>query len=686
MSLRIGVDIGGSYTDFAVLDDETRSLRTLKVFSRPDQPGSEVIAGMQALIERYGIDPADVAYFTHGTTVGVNAVVQRKGLKLALITTERFEDVLEIARLKIPDPYHLFSARPEPLVPRDLVFGVRERTLPDGSVDTPVDEASVLAALEQIEAQGCEGIVVSLLHSYRNPGNELAVRDIIKRVRPELFVSCSHEVWPIIREYERTTTALIGGYVQPKVAHYLTSLQKALVDTGVKAELKVTKSNGGVMSAENGKSNCVQMILSGTASGVIGAAYVASQCKIENCMSLDIGGTTADVALIVNGQPQYASGEYIGDFQIHIPSVSVTSIGDGGGSIAWVDEHGVLKVGPDSAGSTPGPACFGRGGNAATITDAFAAMRILGQAELGYNSVKVDTDASLRVVGELAAKLGETVEHTAESIVRVSVSGMYTGVNRLISRFGIDPRAFTLMPFGGAGPMLGCYLARALNMPSVMVPTTPGVLSALGGLIADTKNDFVKTTYYDLTDETAQQLKDDLAQLEVQARAWMAEQSGNHAEPRLLVSADMRYQGQSFEIDTSLPMEAIVSGDAEALRQAFHQEHARLYGHSDPEARVQIVTLRLVIVSETPKPALQKIEVATEALAPRAMVRVWMDDEWREVPMYKRGDLKAGHRFDGPAIVTQDDTTTCVLPGFSASVDEYGNLFLNQDVAQSAKD
>lgn len=684
MSLRIGVDIGGSYTDFAVLDEETRSLRTLKVFSRPDQPGSEVIAGMQGLIDRYDINPADVGYFTHGTTVGVNAVVQRKGLKLALITTARFEDVLEIARLKIPDPFHLYSRRPEPLVPRDRVFGIVERTLQDGSVETPVDEASLREALEKIAVQDCEGVVVSLLHAYRNPANEIATRDMIRRIRPELFVSCSHEVWPIIREYERTTTALIGGYVQPKVADYLTSLQKALLDTGVPADLKVTKSNGGVMSAENGKSNCVQMILSGTASGVIGAAYVANQCGIKNCMSLDIGGTTADVALIVDGQPQYASGEYIGDFQIHIPSVSVTSIGDGGGSIAWVDDYGVLKVGPRSAGSTPGPACFGRGGTDATITDAFASMGILGQAELGYNSVKVDIAAARRVVGALADKLENSVEHTAESIVRVSVSGMYAGVNRLISRFGIDPRVFTLMPFGGAGPMLGCYVARALNIPSIMVPLTPGVLSALGGLIADTKNDFVKTTYYDLTDDTAARLKDDLAQLEQQARSWMADQGAT--DPKLVVSADMRYRGQSFEIDTPLSVDAIMHSDAQALRNAFHQEHARLYGHSDLDAPVQIVALRLVIVSETPKPELRHIEPAAGTLEPRATARVWMDDAWREVPLYLRSDLRAGHRFDGPAIVAQDDTTTCVLPGFSASIDEYGNLFLNQDLVQAAKD
>ncbi|HTJ93681.1 MAG TPA: hydantoinase/oxoprolinase family protein, partial [Pararobbsia sp.] len=463
MSLRIGVDIGGSFTDFAVLDDDSRKIRTLKVFSRPDSPGSEVLAGMAGLIDRYGIDAKDVAYFTHGTTVGVNAVVQRKGLRLALVTTEKFEDVLEIARLKIPDMYHLLSKRPEPLIPRDRVFGVSGRLTADGAEEEPVDEASILAAIEGIRAAQCEGVVISLLHAYRDPRHEIAVKALIEAHCPDLFVSCSHEVWPIIREYERTSTAIISGYVQPKVANYLTRLQAALAEVGVPAELKVTKSNGGVMSAENGKTNCVQMILSGTASGVIGAAYVAKQCGIQNCMSLDIGGTTADVALIVDGKPQYATGEYIGDFQIHIPSVSVSSIGDGGGSIAWVDDFGVLKVGPHSAGSNPGPVCYGRGGEQPTITDAFAVMGILGQSDLGYNSVTLDREAARRAVGTLAERLGKSVEQTAEAIVRVSTSSMYAGTSRLVSRFGIDPRTFTLLPFGGAGPMLGCYLARALN-------------------------------------------------------------------------------------------------------------------------------------------------------------------------------------------------------------------------------
>ena len=676
MSLRIGVDIGGSFADFAVLDPQTRSVRTLKVFSRPDNPGSEVLEGMAALAQRYGIKARDVAYFTHGTTVGVNAVVQRKGLRLGLLTTCNFEDVLDIARLKIPDMYHLMSMRPESLIPRDRVFGIDERMKFDGTVETAVDEASVLAALAAVERTGCEGVVVSLLHAYRNPAHEQRVKAILQRARPNLFVSCSHEVWPIIREYERTLTAVIGSYVQPKVSHYLSSLQDALKKTGVPAELKVTKSNGGVMSAEHGKTNCVQMILSGTASGVIGAAYIAQQCGVRNCMSLDIGGTTADVALIIDGKPQYATGEYIGDFQIHIPSVSVSSIGDGGGSIAWVDEFGVLKVGPESAGSNPGPVCYGRGGTRPTITDAFAVLGVLGQADLGYSAVQVDHEAAKRAVGELANALGQDLYKTAEAIINVSISGMYAGVSRLVSRFGIDPRTFALLPFGGAGPMLACHLARALKMNEIVVPMTPGVLSALGGLIADTKNDFVKTTYYNLDANTLRQLDRDRAELERVARDWIREEIGSDAEAQVSLSADMRYRGQSFEVDTPVSAPALAGGDLAAVRAAFHREHERLYGHSDDTAMVQVVSLRLVIAASTPKPVLEAVEVANDPPQPLRQVNVYMDGAFREVPLYQRSALRATQRFDGPAVVVQDDTTTCVLPGYTVTVDRHGNLVI----------
>jgi N-methylhydantoinase A len=678
MGLRIGVDIGGSFTDFAVLDEETQTTRTLKVFSRPDSPGSEVIAGMEGLRQHYGIDPADVVYFTHGTTVGVNAVVQRKGLRLALLTTEHFEDVLDIARLKIPDMYHLMSKRPEPLIPRERVFGVDGRLDATGTELTPVSEASVLRALAALQAAECEGVVISLLHSYRNPSHERAVKAIIERAAPGLFVCASNEIWPIIREFERTVTATIGSYVQPRVTHYLNSLQAALRDSGVHTDLKVTKSNGGVMSAESGKDNCVQMILSGTASGVIGAAYLAKISALTHCMSLDIGGTTADVALIVDGKPQYATGEYIGDFQIHIPSVSVSSIGDGGGSIAWVDALGALHVGPESAGSSPGPVCYGRGGVRPTITDAFAVIGILGRAPLGYNAVNVDVAAARAAIAPLAQQLGMETEQAAAAIIDVAVSGMYAGVSRVASRFGIDPREFTLMPFGGAGPMLGCFVAQAMNAQQLLVPMTPGVLSALGGLIADIRNDFLRTAYYPLDAAAPEKLRADLDLLETQARAWMIGEAGSDRDATLAVSADMRYRGQSYEVETPLDLDWIRNGDTAQMGAAFHREHARLFGHGDEHGQVQVVALRLVITLATPKPKMATIAQGSGSAPVDEEIQVYLDGRWRKVPLYSRHRLLAGHQINGPAVIAQSDTTTCLLSGYVASVDTYGNLMLTR--------
>ena len=676
MGLRIGVDIGGSFTDFAVFNEESGKLHSLKVFSRPDEPGQEVLHGIQELVKRYQINPADIHYFTHGTTVGVNAVVQKRGAKLGLITNRYFEDVLELGRLKTPDMYSLHSLRPEPLVARENVFGIDGRLDAAGKVLRDIDEQSVRHAIDGLRDAGCEGVVIALLHAYRNPAHEKQVQSLIEQAMPGFFVCCSSDVWPTIREFERTQTAVIGAYVQPRVAHYLGALQQALSQAGVGAELKVTKSNGGVMSAESGKAECVQMILSGTASGVMGAAWVARQCGRENVMSLDIGGTTADVALIVGGAAQYDTGEYIGDYQIHIPSVSVTSIGDGGGSIARVDEFGVLKVGPESAGSTPGPVCYGRGGMQPTITDAFVTLGILGQAKLGYNAVKVDVAAAKNAIGALAERLGQSVETTAEAIINVSVSGMYAGISRLVSRFGIDPRAFSLMPFGGAGPMMACYLARAMHMREVLVPLTPGVLSALGGLVADVKNDFVRIIYSDLTAESLPQLAAEYQRLEDQAREWLSREVSDGNCGQFSLSAEMRYKGQSFEIETPLQQQDLAAGNLAQIREAFHAQHAHLYAYSDRDAQIQVVSLRLVVSMPTPKPQLEPLPQSNATPLPAEHIDVWMSGAYHTVPLYHREQLSGGQHFTGPAVICQSDTTVTLLPGFRAQVDPLGNLIL----------
>jgi N-methylhydantoinase A len=407
---------------------------------------------------------------------------------------------------------------------------------------------------------------------------------------------------------------------------------------------------------------------------VIGASYVAGISGVPRCMSLDIGGTSADVALIVDGQPQYGVGERIGDFNIFIPSVSVSSIGEGGGSIAWVDRLGVLKVGPESAGSRPGPACYGRGGTRATITDAFVACGLVGISALGYASVTVDRERARAVIGALGEQLGRSVEETAEAIIRIAVSGMYAEVSALVSRFGVDLREFACLAFGGAGPMMACFLARDLGMKEILVPPTPGVLSALGGLIADLKSDFLTTLYLDLTPEAAITVRAEFSALETRALAWLRQDQGYEGAYTFAYSAELRYRGQSFELDTPLAAEFVAAADIAAIAEAFHQAHERVYGHADRTAPLQVIAIRLVISGTTAKPEMTCHPLQPGLAEPAGEADVWVDGALRKAALFKRADLVAGQSFTGPAVVMQDDCTTVVPPGFTVNVDGYTNL------------
>jgi N-methylhydantoinase A len=679
MGWRIGVDIGGTFIDFCVLDDATGAMHTLKVLTTPDEPGWEVLEGVGLLQARHGLDPAGVTAFVHGTTVGINTVIQRKGATLALLTNAGFEDVVELARLRMPEMYSLFCARPDPLIPRDLVFGVPGRVLADGTEAEALDPEAVRQAAARARAAGAAGIIISFLHSYRNPAQEQAARAIIEAAEPGLFVFCGAAIWPVIREYERTTTAILNGYVHPRVDRYLASLEAALAARGVAATPMITKSNGGIMRAALGRRACVSMLLSGTASGVMGAAFLARAAGVDRVLTLDIGGTSADVALILDGQPQFGTGEMIGEFPLHVPSVSVSSIGDGGGSIATVDGFGMLKVGPESAGSTPGPACYGRGGDRATITDALAVAGLLGHVPLAYNSVAMDRGRAAAVVAPLAARLGRTAEETAEAIVDVAISSMFAEVNKLVARYGVDLRDFTLLPFGGAGPMLGCLLARELGIARVMIPRRPGVVSALGGLIADAKTDVVRTLFLDLEVANLPALRKALAALRAEGERWLRDDQRYEGPITLHLTADMRYRGQSFEIAAPLEPAWIEAGDIAALRAAFDRQHHAIYDFHDAAAAIQVVNLRMVVIGATTPPPMQAEPRAEGPPIPEHPVRAWLDGAWRDVPLFLRANLHHGHEFHGPAIVAQEDSTAIIPAGFAAHVDALGNLHLSAE-------
>ena len=677
MAYRVAVDIGGTFTDFCVFDDETRKIETLKVLSTPDKPGSEIISGLKELASSKGIKASSITWFSHGTTVGINTVIQRRGARLALIVTAGFEDVLELARLKVPDPYNIFSHRPTPLVPRERVYGITERMLKDGSIDTPLDRASVEQAVRAAQRDGVDTIVVALLHSYANPEHERQVRTFINESHDDMEVTLSSDVWPVIREYERTVTATVAGYVQRRVAHYLSAFQQALDEAEVPALPLIGKSNGGVMSAEAGKKDPISMLLSGTAAGVIGAADIARRVGRDEVLSFDVGGTSADVAVIRDGSAAYGSGELVGEFPIFVPTVSVTSIGEGGGSIAWIDDFGVLKVGPESAGSSPGPACYDRGGSRPTITDAFATLGVLSAGKLGYGAVELKPEKARDTLKPLAEQLDLSIEQAAESVIQIAVSGMFLETSKLMSRQGADPRSFSLVAFGGAGPMTACHLGRELGLAEVIIPPTPGVLSAYGGLIADIRNDFIRTVMIEVSSIGLETLQPVADELEAEARNWLFLEQAFDGDAQLIWTADMRYHGQSYEIETAIDRQALDAADINAIATAFHHAHHRVYDHSDPDAAVQIVNLRLVVAGTVPKPTLPLSEEKPGRANAAGEARVWLDGTWQQAAIYDRKHLSAGDRFSGPAIIGQDDTTTIVLPDFEGRVDGAGNLILH---------
>ncbi len=670
---KVGVDIGGTFMDFCALNTTTGDVASVKVLTTPDDPGAELLSGLDLLATRDGLEPTTISRFVHGTTVGINTIIQRKGAALAMITNAGFEDVIELARLRMPDMYSLFCHRPEPLISRDRIFGIPARMRADGAQTQAPDMDALAQAVGQIKAQGVQGVIVALLHSWRDAAQEAIVRAEIERLAPDLFVFTSAEVWPVIREYERTSTAILNGYVHPRVLGYLTALEDRLTGQGVPARAMLTKSNGGLMNATEGRRDCVSMLLSGSASGVIGAAWLARQAGEDRVLTLDIGGTSADFALIIDGQAQFSTGELIGEFPLYIPSVSVSSIGIGGGSIASVDGQGVLRVGPESAGSTPGPACYGRGGTRATVTDAMAVCGWLGHSVMAYGQLSMDVDLARRAVGALASQLGRGIEETAQAIIDIAVSEMFVEVEKLASRSGVDLRDFTLMPFGGGGPMLGAFLARELGLAKVMAPRRPGVVSALGGLVADLRGDFIRTIYADLEAAAMPALRDGFDALSREGAAWLTVQ-GHVGATVLRPSADMRYAGQSYEIE--VPLGPDMLDDLATLEQAFHATHRQIYDFDDPTGRIEVVNLRLAAIGAGPVLNLPEAAEIVGAAQPLRQVPVYLGDP-HDIALYNRADLTSGARFNGPAIVAQEDTTFAIPPGTRADVDRHLNIHLS---------
>ena len=674
----LGIDIGGTFTDFTLYDTETHHVTGLKVASTPPHFARAVEDGLDQLADEHRIDPGAIDLVVHGTTIAVNTLIQRTGARLGLLVTEGFRDVLEIQRLRLPNPLDLYGNRPEPLIPRARVTEIRERLRAGGQVDTALDEATVTTAARQLADQGVEGLVISFIHAYRDASHERRARALAESAAPGVPVSASHEVWPEAREYERTALAVMNAYVQPKVRRYLEGFEAALTARGVPAVPYVTKSNGGIMPVAAARTETVSTLLSGPASGVIGAAYVATAAGLGNLITLDVGGTSADIAVVEEGRPRYSTAEQIGGIPVMMPVVGVTAIGAGGGSVAWVDEVGVPKVGPQSTGASPGPACYGRGGKEATLSDAFLVCGFLDPERFLGGRMRLDRSLADDAIQRFADRLGMSLHEAAESVVRVAVSNMYAAFTKILSRAGVDPRDFALVAFGGAGPLVGSLLARDVGIPTVFVPRAPGTLCALGAITTDILNDAVRTVHGRLDALDLAALAGEQRALERELLAWVDAHRIAVERTTFRHGADMRYVGQSYEIEVRADPAWLAGPERSRLLEAFHRAHERVFGHADPHAPVEVVNLRVQLRGVRPRVPLVEVAAGTGAKAIGAR-RVWLEGRPAQAQVYERASLGRGDRVIGPAIVEQADTTVLVPAGDAATVDRFGNLLIRRE-------
>jgi N-methylhydantoinase A len=670
----LGIDIGGTFTDLSLLDRRTGQTIDLKTPTVPADPTRGVANGIRLLAER-GVRPEEIGYFVHGTTIGVNTIIQRNGARIALLVTDGFRDVLEIARLRLPTPWDFYGQRPAPLLPRELVLPVRERMRQDGAVETPLSAAEITRAIGELTALEVAGVAICLLHSYANPAHELALKTALNQQAPELFVSCSADIWPQMREYERALVTVMNAYVRPPLARYLGALEETLRELGVPARPYLTRSDGGIMTTAAARSHPVQTLLSGPASGVIGAVGEATQAGFSDLITFDMGGTSADIALISDGEVAFSGEAQVGDFPLFLPVVEVSSIGAGGGSIAWLDGAGVLKVGPRSAGAEPGPACYGLGGEEPTLCDAFLLCGYLNPERFAGRK-RLDEAAAAAAMGRLARQLDLGTEETASAIVRVALATMYTEFSAVLEKRGFDPRDFTLVAFGGAGPLVACLLADEVSVPRVLAPPAPGTLSALGARHADVAAHFIRSVHWPLDRPLTEPVRSAMDNLREQALAWLEQEAPTVERTELRWTADMRYVGQSYEIETPLHVAWLGDAGATLLAEAFHAAHRRIFNHADEEAVPEMVNLRVHAVGQartsTPRPPIRQQGEASAV----GFRTIDVAGARHEASVYRRDALGHGQRIAGPAIVEQDDTTTLIPAGWVALVDRFGNLVI----------
>lgn len=676
----VAIDIGGTFTDITLLDRASGAVWNAKTPSTPDDPSRAFMTGIGQALELARLSPQALGHVFHGTTVATNLILESKGAKAALLTTSGFKHVLEIGRHDIPRKANMYSwVKPRRPVPPERIHEIAGRLDPDGREIAALDEAAVRAAARAIKAEGVNAVAVCFLHSYANPAHERRAREILGAELPGALVSISSEVLPVFREYERSMATILNVYVMPAVSSYVARLEQRLKEQRVPGPLLLMKSNGGVTSADTVRREPVQTALSGPAAGAMGAAFVGAHSGFKNLITIDIGGTSADICLIKNGEPGVTVEGRVGEWPLTIPMIDINTIGAGGGSIARVSDAGALTVGPQSAGAVPGPVAYGRGGAEPTVTDANLVLGRLTPALLDGQLALDSGAAANAIASRIGRPLGLDTMAAARGMLSIIDNNMVGAIRVVSVERGHDPRDFALLPFGGAGPLHATSLARLLGIKTIVVPPAPGVLSALGLLVSRLKSEFARTAlqrppHYDLVGMNAV-----FAELEAQAAEWLTAEQIPESARELRRMASLRYVHQGFELTVPWVGDNVTDASVAASVAAFHRLHEQLYTFAQEDTPVEIVTLRVSATGALPQPRMRELPAGGKP-ADAIVGRQDVDFDALRVPtpVYERSRLGAGAKLTGPAIIRQLDSTTVLFPGQVAEVDRYGSLIVQE--------
>jgi len=675
--MRLGVDVGGTFTDLLLYDDTGQTSYYAKTPSTPEDQSKGVAAGIKLICERANIAPDDIDLVLHGTTVATNAVLEAKGARVGLLVTKGFEYTLHLAKSWTPGPLFgwIVMDKPEPLAALSDTRGIVERMTAKGDVLTALDEADAIAQIDNLCTSGIEALTISLMHSYANPAHEQRLAEIVAQRYPDIPVSLSSDILPEFREYDRTITTVMNDYVRPIMTRYLSRIEERLGHEGVNSRLHIVRSDGGLMSAKAASDRPVHTVLSGPAGGVTATAMIGRRTGIDKLLAFDMGGTSTDVAVIVDGKAEITRSTEVGAFPAKVPTLDVKSVGAGGGSIAEVEElTKSLRVGPRSAGAMPGPVAYARGGTEPTVSDANVVLGYLPPVLLG-GDMALDVDGAKAAVATIGDGIGLSTEDAAQGIIDIANEVMLGALRTVTVQKGFDPRDFGIVGFGGAGPLHANAMAELLGCYPVVIPPNSGVLSALGFLEADFKNEFVQTFIRGAADLPPDAVWSRFEALAEKAKLWLEEQEVAQEDRDIAYSIDLRYEQQGFEV--TVPVTGALSGTLDAVIADFHAQHERTYGVRF-DVPVELVALRVVATGATPSvnTEAQSVEDGDLSAALIETLPAYFSGAWIDAPHYDRTKLTPAMRVDGPAIIRQYDSTTVLLPGHFAKVDDHGNVLI----------